>query len=109
MNRYRDLTPENIKWMLASEKKSAVEVLANAKATLVRAVEEVERMQARLLGEPYGLGTVETVEAQTLNEAVHFLTSYINNNVRFDLMLTHAVRIEKWATLLEALSDREAE
>ena len=93
------LSRENREWMLKSDVEAGAKVLADAKRVLERAIEEIERYQARY---ECATGHVarETVEASTLSSAANFLTSYVLGNIRFDLMVTYAARIEAHRTIL---------
>ena len=88
------LNRESREWMLKSDVEAGAEVLADAKRVLVRAVEEVERFQRQYAGAPSTIGTCKSAEAQTLSSAANFLTTYLLGNMRLDLFVTYAAKIE---------------
>ena len=85
---------ETCELMVESDVRAGAEVLENAKRVLVRAVEEVERFQRQYAGDPSTIGTCKSSEAQTLSSAANFLTTYLFGNMRIDLFVTYAAKIE---------------
>ena len=90
---------KNRELMLKSDHEAGAQVLAEAKRVLERATEEVERYQAQY---ECATGHVarESVEASVLSSAANFLTNYVLGNIRFDLMVTYAARIEAHRAVL---------
>lgn len=75
---------------LARKIEHGVEVIANARAVLVRSIEELDRY-AELYANPIRW----TNEEQVLSSVANHLSTYILGNIRLDLMVSTAAEIAR--------------